>query len=120
MSDTVVMVLTTIIAIGTHGWAVGGTWHIARHTLTRQRALTHVLGVIAGTALLGVVLPAALMGVVDPVLVWLVFAIPALTIAVVLGWRWSALRPGKGRHPGLVIASCLLLAVLAMAGFAVT
>lgn len=79
-----------------------------------------MLGVIAGTVLLGVVLPAALRGVVDPVLVWLVFAIPALTIAVVLGWRWSALRPSKGRHPSLVIASCLLLAVLAMAGFAVT
>lgn len=120
MSDTFVMVLTAVIALGTLGWAVWGIWHIARHTPTRQRALTHVLGVVAGTVLLGVVLPAALMGIIDPFLVWIVYAVLAVAAAVVLGWRWTALASGKGRHPSLVIATCILLVVLVMAGFAVT
>lgn len=120
MSDTLVMVLTAIIALGTLGWAVWGIWHIARHTPTRQRALTHVLAIIAGTTLLGVVLPAALMGIVDPFLVWLVYATLAVGAAVVLGWRWPSLEPGHGKHPSLVITSCILLVVLAVAGFAVT
>lgn len=120
MSDTLVMVLTAAIALGTLGWAVWGIWHIARQTPMRQRALTHVLGVIAGTALLGLVLPAGLMGMLDPFPIWLVYAVLAVGASVVLGWRWSSLEPGRGKHPSLVITSCLLLVVLVTAGFAVT
>ena len=98
-------------------WAIG---HIARHAPARQRALTHVLGIIAGTTLLGVVLPAALMGALDPFPLWLGYAVLAVGAAAVLGWRWSALAPGRGSHPSLVITSCVLLMVLAMAGVAVT
>lgn len=120
MSDTLVMVLTAAIALGTLGWAVWGIWHIARHTPTRQRALTHVLGVIAGTTLLGLILPAGLMGMLDSFPIWLVWAVLAVGAAVVLGWRWSSLEPGRGKHPSLVITSCVLLVVLVTAGFAVT
>ncbi|MDQ0094880.1 hypothetical protein [Paeniglutamicibacter psychrophenolicus] len=120
MSDTLVMVLTAVIALGTLGWSVWGIWHIARHTPTRQGAVTHVVGVIAGTALLGVVLPAGLMGLLDPFPIWLVYAVLAVGTAIVLGWRWPALEPGQGKHPSLVITSCILLAVLVLAGFAVT
>lgn len=62
MSDTLVLALTALLALGVLGWTVWGIWHIAQHTPTRQRALTHMLGIIAGTALAGVVLPAVLMG----------------------------------------------------------
>lgn len=120
MSDTFVMVLTAVIALGTLGWALWGIWHIARHRPTRQRGVTHVVGITTGTTLLGVVLPAALMGIIDPLIVWIVYAVLTVAAAVVLGWRWSALASGKGKHPSLVIASCFLLAVLVMAGFAVT
>lgn len=120
MSDTVVLVLTSVIALGVLGWAVWGIWHIARHTPTRQHALTHVLGVIAGTVLLGVILPAGLMGIVDPFPIWLIYAVLAVCAAVVLAWRWLSLESGKGRQPGLVTMSGILLAVLAMASFAVT
>lgn len=120
MSDTVVMVLTALIALGVLGWAVWGIWHIARHTPTRQRALTHVLGVTAGTVLLGVVLPAGLMGMLDPFPVWLAYAVLAAGSATVLGWRWLSLKSGKGWHPSLLITACVLLAVLVMAGIAVT
>ncbi|HET8929815.1 MAG TPA: hypothetical protein VFN21_04075 [Acidimicrobiales bacterium] len=112
--------LTAMIALGTLGWAVWGIWHIARQKPTRQRALTHVLAIMAGTILLGVILPAALMGIIDPLLVWIVYAVLAVGAAVVLGWQWLALEPGKGKHPSLVITSCILLAVLATATFAVT
>lgn len=120
MSDAVVMVLTALIALGTLGWAVWAIWHIARHTPTRQRAATHVVGITAGTTLLGVVLPAALMGMVDPFLVWLIYPVLTVVATVVLGWRWTVLESGGGRHPGLVIALFVLLVVVAMAGFAVT
>src|SRR5688500_12407229 len=66
VTDTLVLVLTALLALGVLGWTMWGIWHIARHTLPRQRALSHVLGSIAGTALLGVVLPAVLMGALDP------------------------------------------------------
>ncbi|GAA4282484.1 hypothetical protein GCM10022261_00150 [Brevibacterium daeguense] len=120
MSDAVVMTVTALLALGVLGWEIWGIWHLARHTPTRQRALTHVLGVIAGTALLGVVLPAALLRAVDPFPVWLVYAVLAVTAAAVLVWRWPSLEPGKGRHPSLVITSGILLLVLAIAGIAVT
>ena len=120
MSDTLVLVVTVVLAVGVLGWGVWGIWHIARHTPTRQRALTHVFGVIAGTALLGVVLPAALMGIVDPFPVWLVYATLAVGNAAVLGWRWVTLESGKGRQPSLLIVSAVLVVVLAMATVAVT
>lgn len=120
MSDTLVLALTALLALGVLGWGVWGIWHIARHTPTRQRALTHVLGIVAGTVLLGLVLPAVLMGALDPFPIWLIYAVLAVGAAVVLGWRWPTLKSGKGSHPSLVITSCLLLLVLAMAGVAVT
>jgi CDP-diglyceride synthetase len=120
VSDTVVLALTALLAIGVLGWTVWGIWHIARHNPTRQRALTHVLGILAGTTLLGVVLPAVLMNALDPFPIWLVYAVLAVGAAVVLAWRWPALESGKGSHPSLLITSCLLLAVLVMAGVAVT
>ncbi|HET8928317.1 MAG TPA: hypothetical protein VFN24_10900 [Microbacterium sp.] len=120
MSDILVMVATAVLAVGVLGWGVWGIWHIARHTPTRQRAVTHVLGVIAGTALLGIVLPAALMGIVDPFPIWLVYAVLAVGGAAVLGWRWPTLHSGKGRHPSLLITSSVLLLVLAAGAVAVT
>ena len=99
---------------------VWGIWQIARHTPTRQRALTHVLGIFAGTTLLGVVLPAVLMGALDPFPIWLVYAVLAVGAAIVLAWRWLALESGKGTHHSLLITSCVLLTVLVMAGVAVT
>lgn len=120
MSDTSVLVLTALLAVGVLGSTAWSIWHIARHRPTHQRALTHVLGSIAGTALLGVVLPAVLMGALDPFPIWLSYAVLTAAAAAVLGWRWPALEPGKGSHPGLVITSCVTLAVLAMAGVAVT
>jgi hypothetical protein len=116
----VVLVLTGLLAVGVLGWTVWSIWHIARHTPTRQRALTHVLGSIAGTTLLGVVLPAALKGALDPFPIWVVYAVLAVGAAIVLGSRWPALESGKGSHPGLVITSGVLLMVLTMAGVAVT
>jgi hypothetical protein len=120
VSDVLVLVLTALLAVGVPGWTVWSIWHIARHTPTRQRASTHVLGSIAGTALLGVVIPAALKGAFDPFPIWLIYAALTVTAAVVLGWRWPALASGKGSHPSLVITAGLLLAVLAMAAVAVT
>ncbi|WP_411733785.1 hypothetical protein [Paeniglutamicibacter sp.] len=120
MSDTLVLAVTALLAFGVPGWGVWGIWHIARHSPTRQRALTHVLGVIAGTVLLGMVLPAVLMGALDPFWIWLGYAVLAVGAAAVLAWRWPALKSGKGSHPSLVITSCILLLVLAMAGIAVT
>ena len=120
MSDILVLILTALLALGVLGWTVWGIWHIARHTPTRQRALTHLLGLIAGTALLGVVLPAVLMGALDPFPIWLIYAVLAVGATAVLAWRWPALESGEAGHPRLVITSCVLLMVLAMAGVAVT
>lgn len=120
MSDILVLAITALLALGVLGWGAWGIWHLARHTPTRQRALTHVLGIIAGTVLLGVVLPAALMGALDPFPVWLIYAVLAVGAAAVLGWRWPALESGEGSHPGLVITSCILFLVVAAAGVAVT
>jgi hypothetical protein len=120
VADTLVLVLTALLALGVFGWTIWAIWRIARHTPTRQRALTHVLGITAGTMLLGVVLPAVLLGALDPFPVWLVDAVPAVVVTVVLAWRWLALPTGRGRQPGLVITSCVFLAVLAMASVAVT
>jgi len=120
VGDTLVLVLTAVLAIGVLGWTMWGIWHIARRTPRRQRALSHVLGSVAGTVLLGVVLPAVLMGALDPFLIWLVYAVLTVGNATVLGWRWPALRPGNKRQPSLVITSCVLLVVLAVASVAVT
>jgi hypothetical protein len=120
VSDTLVLVLTGLLAVGTLGVTVRTLWRTARHPPTRQRALSQVLAGLAGTALLGVVLPAVLLEAVDPVLVWLPFAVLAVATAAVLGWRWPALERGPGRHPGLAITSGLLLVVLAVAAVAVT
>jgi hypothetical protein len=120
VSDDVVLVLTALLAVGVLGWTVWSSWHIARHTPTRQRALSQVLGSVAGTTLLGVVIPPELKGALDPFPLWLGYAVLTVTVATVLGWRWPALERGKGSHPSLVISSCLLLVVLAMAGVAVT
>jgi hypothetical protein len=79
-----------------------------------------VLASLAGTTLLGVVLPAVLMGFLDPFPIWLGYAVLTIAAAAVLAWRWPALNSQKGIHPSLVITSCLLLVVLAMAGVAVT
>ena len=79
-----------------------------------------MLGSTAGTTLLGVVIPAALKGAFDPFPIWLGYAALTVTAATVLGWRWPALPSENCSHPSLVITSCLLLAVLAMAGIAVT
>lgn len=120
MSDALVLAVTALLALGVPGWGLWAIWHISRHTPTRQRALTHVLGIIAGTVLLGVILPAGLMGILDPFPIWLGYAVLTAGAATVLGWRWPALDSGKGSHPSLVITSCMLLLVLAMAGVAVT
>ncbi len=120
MSDTVVLVLTGLLALGVLVWTVWSIWRIAWRTPSRQGALMNVLGSIAGTALLGVVLPALLMGALDPFLIWLVYAALTVAAAAVLGWRWPAMRSGKWSQPALVITASLLLAVLAMAGLAVT
>jgi CDP-diglyceride synthetase len=120
VSDTAVLVLTALLAVGVLGWTVWTIWHIARRAPTRQRALTHVLGSMAGTALLGVVVPAALKGALDPFPIWLAYAAATAAAAAVLGWRWPALSSGNGRHPSLVITSLVLLLILAMAGVAVT
>ena len=120
MSDIVVMVITGLLALGVPALTVWGIWRNARHTPTRQRALANVLGSVAGTSSLGVVLPAALLGALDPFPIWLVYAVLAVAAAIVLAWRWPALRSGKWSSPSLVISSCLLLAVLVMAGVAVT
>jgi CubicO group peptidase (beta-lactamase class C family) len=57
---------------------------------------------LTGTALLGVVLPAVLMGALDPFPIWLGYAVLTATAATVLAWRWTALKPGDGSHPGLL------------------
>lgn len=120
MSDTVVMVLTAVLFVGNLGWTLWVLWCITRRSPRRQQALTYVLSSIAGTVLLGVVLPAALMGALDPFPVWAVFAGLSATSATVLAWRWPTLPAARWRRPGLVISSCVLLAVLATAGVAVT
>ena len=104
MGNTLVLVLTTLV----------------RRTPTRPQASTLVLASLAGTALLGVVLPAALQQALDPFPLWLVPAALTVVAAAVLGWRWSALPSGRGGQPGLVLTSCVLLGVLALAGVAVT
>ena len=120
MSDILVLALTALLAVGVLGWTVCGTWHIARHTPARHRAVSQVLGSIAGTGLLGVVLPAVLMEALDPFPVWLGYAVLTVGSASVLAWRWPALEPVPGVHPSLVITSALLLVVLVVAGVAVT
>jgi hypothetical protein len=120
VSDTVVLVLTALLALAVFGWTVSSGWHIARRTPTRQRALSYVLSSIAGTTLLGLALPAVLMGVLDPFPIWSVFAVLTVGAATVLAWRWPTLDWRRGSHPGLVTTSCVLLVVLAMAGIAVT
>jgi hypothetical protein len=120
VSDTLVSVLTSLLAVGDLGWTVWTIWHIARHSPTRRHASTCVLGSIAGTALLGVVIPPALMSSLDPFPIWLGYAVLTVGAAAVLGWRWPALVPARGSHPSLVVTSCLLLAVLATAAVAVT
>ena len=120
MSNNVVLALTALLALGVLGWAVWSIWHIARRTPTRQHALSHVLGIIAGTSLLGVVLLAVLIGALDPFPIWLGYTVLAVRAATVLAWRWPALEPGTGSHPSPMITSCVLLAVLALAGVAVT
>jgi hypothetical protein len=120
VSDDLVLALTALLAVGVPGWTFWSIWHIARHAPTRERALTHVVGSVAGTALLGVVIPAALKGAFDPFPIWLVYAAITVTATTVLAWRWPALAPGRGRHPSLVITAGLLLAVMAMAAAAVT
>jgi hypothetical protein len=120
MSDTVVLALTALLALGVLGWTLWSVWHITRHTPTRQRALSQVLASIAGTTLLGVVLPAVLMGALDPFPIWLVYAGLTVASAVLLAWRWPALDWRRGRHPGLLISSVVLLVVVATAAVAVT
>jgi hypothetical protein len=120
VSDSLVLVLTVLLGLGIPGWTVWSIWRIARHTPTRQRALTHVLGSLAGTTLLGVVIPAVLKRTLDPFPIWLVYAALTAAAATVLGWRWSALPSGKGLQPSLVATGCLLLVVLVMASVAVT
>ena len=120
MTDTVVMVLTGMLALGVPVWTLWGIWRNARHTPTRQGALANVLGSISGTALLGVILPAALMGALDPFPVWLVYATLTVAATTVLAWRWPALPSGRWTHSGLLVTACLLLGVLLIAGVAVT
>jgi hypothetical protein len=120
VTDVLVLVLTLLLAVGVLGWTGWSVWHIARHTSTRQRASTLVLGSIAGTTLLGVVVPAALKGAFDPFPIWLIYAALTVTATAVLAWRWPVLAPGNGSHPSLVITAGLLLAVMAMAAVAVT
>jgi hypothetical protein len=120
VTDIVVMALTGLLALGLLGWTIWSIWHIGRRTPTRQRALTHVLGILAGTVELGVALPAVLMGTLDPFTIWLVFAVLAVAATVVLAWRWPALKPGRWVRPGLMITSGVLLIVLSAAVVAVT
>ena len=108
-----------LVAGTTLGWVLRAARPGDPLTPTRQRALSHVLGIIAGTSLLGVVLPAVLIGALDPFPIWLGYAVLAVAAATIVAWRWSALASGKG-SPSLVITSCVLLMVLAMAGVAVT
>jgi predicted tellurium resistance membrane protein TerC len=120
VSDPLVLVLTGLLAVGVLGWAPWCIWHIAQRSPTRQRALTHVLGITAGTTLLGVVVPAVLKGALDPFPIWLVYAVPTVAAATALGWRWHALPPARGSHTGLAITSGVLLVVLVLASVAVT
>lgn len=120
MSDTLVLVLTGLLALAIPGWIMWAIWRAARHTPTRQASLANILGSIAGTAPLGVVLPAVLLGALDPFPIWLVYAALTVGATAVLAWRWPALKPGKRNHLSLVLTTCLLLAVLATAAVAVT
>jgi hypothetical protein len=120
MSDILILALTALLALGVLLLTVWGSWHTARQTPTRQRALTQVLGAMAGTALLGVVLPAVLLGGLNPFPIWAGYAVLAAGATAVLAWRWPALEPGTGNHPGLLVISGALLVVLTVAGVAVT
>lgn len=120
MSDTIVLVMTALLALGTLGGTLWSIWRIARHTPSRERAMAKVLGSMAGTALLGVILPAMLKGMLDPFPIWLVYAILTAGSASVLMWRWEKLEPERGDMPRLVITALALVSVLAMAGVAVT
>jgi ABC-type nitrate/sulfonate/bicarbonate transport system permease component len=120
MSDTLVLVLTSLLAVGVPVATLWSTWHVVRHTPKRQQALAHLLGCLAGTVLLGVVFPAALKGMLDPFTLWIPYAVLTAAAATLLGWRWLVLPPGRGRQGRLLITSGLLLAALAMAGVAVT
>lgn len=116
MSDTLVLVLTALLAVGVPCWTVWGIWRTTRNTPSRQHALANVVCSIAGTTLLGVVLPAVLLPALDPFPIWLIYAALTAGAATVLVWRWPALKPGNGVHRSLVITSCVLLAVPATAG----
>jgi hypothetical protein len=96
VSDTLVLILTALLALGVLGWAVWAVWHIARHTPTRQHAMSHVLGIIAGAALLGVA-PSRADG--DPFPIWLAYAVLAVGYAVVLAWLARACRRGREASP---------------------
>lgn len=99
MSDTVVMVLSAVIALAVLGGGVWGIWHIARRTPTRQRALTHVLIITVGVLLLGVVLPAGLMGILDPFPIWLVYVALVAGNAPCSGGAGGSWNPGRGITP---------------------
>ena len=120
MTDFVILALTALLALGLLGWAIWAIWHIARGRPTRPRALTHTLGILAGTVELGVVLPPGLMWTVDPFPIWLVYAVLAVAATAVLAWRWLALRPGRWVRPGPVISASVLAVVVTLAGIAVT
>ncbi|MBB1510801.1 hypothetical protein [Tessaracoccus sp. MC1756] len=120
MSDTLVMVLSAVLAIGVLAGSLWTIWRVTRRTPTRNTALSQVLCCVAGTALLGVVLPAVLKGIMDPVPVWTVYVVLTAVGAVLLTWRWDALARGRKGLPGLLISSASLAVVLAVAGLAVT
>lgn len=120
MNDIVALALTSVLAIGVLVWALWVIWQLARNRKGTLSTAAHVLGVITGTVALGVVLPPTLMGILDPFLVWLVYAILAVTAATLLGWRWFDLELAKGRLSALAVSAAVFIAVMVMALIAAT
>lgn len=121
MSDLMVLIVAAVLALGVPILGVVTIWRIARRPVARHRALTLVLGVCAGMVLLGVILPPTLMAfALDPFVVWVPYALLAVACAAVLGWRWPVLPEGRGGPASVLVSAGVLLAVMIMAGAAVT
>lgn len=120
MNDLAAITLTFVLAMGVLAWVCWVIWRIAQARLVQGHALTHVLGVAAGTVTLGVVRPAAMMGGADPFRIWLVYAVLLVIAAIVLGWRWVDLESQRGSHSARAFSVGVFMAVLAMAAIAAT
>lgn len=121
MSDLAVLIVVGVLALGVPILGLVAIWQAVRRRGTRQRALTLVLALCAGVIVLGVVLPPTLMVLgLDPFRVWMPYAVLGVVCAIVLGWRWPTLPVVSGRHAGVVVSAGALVAVIIMAGVAVT